>query len=76
MSTHPLLEPYLLQEHPSKKILQQNGISVPVLAKYLGISVSYAYQLLSGAGRFSREREKRLQRLIEQLNNKGGSDDD
>lgn len=50
-----------------KLILKKHGISIGTIANYLGLSYPYVCSMLNGSFRMTKKAERKLQKLIDQL---------
>ncbi len=57
------------KEHPLKRILKAYGLTIGMIANYLGVSHPYAYKMLRGEKPMSKPAEWKLQKLVDRLQN-------
>lgn len=58
---------YAPKQTKFKKILKKHGISVGTVANYLKLSYPYVSNILNGVHRMSPAVERKLQKLVDQL---------
>ena len=58
---------YVPKQSKYKKILKKHGISVGTVANYLKLSYPYVCNILNGVHRMPPEAEKKIQKLVDQL---------
>jgi hypothetical protein len=57
------------KEHPFKRILKAYGITMGMVANYLGVSHPYGYKMLRGEKPMPKPIEWKLQKLVDRLQN-------
>ena len=56
------------EEHWSKKVFREKGISIGDVARALGLSYTYVCGMLSGNIKITEDQEKRIKELVDYLN--------
>jgi hypothetical protein len=66
---HEFLQQYVPKPVPFMDTLKKHGLTVPMVAKYLGVSYSYTFNSLNGIYKMSKPVEKKLKKLVDRLEN-------
>ena len=62
-------------DHPFKRILKAYGITIGMVATYLGNTYPYTHKMLRGEKPMSKPAEWKLQKLVDRLRNPVFTDD-